>query len=530
VTARHAGLLLPLFSAVSTSSWGIGELPSVVPLSEWLSAGGFDRLMLLPLGTMPTGESSPYSAMSAMAIDPIYIAIDALEDFSRAGGLSKLSENAMAHLQAARDNTRVHYEGVRGAKFEALAVAFDRFMRDEWEALTPRAGALAAYIARERWWLDDYALYQAIAGTRPDSWRKWPEALRDRDARGLDDVRRQLGQEVLRHQYWQWIAETQWQDARAAARAHGVEIFGDMPFVVGVDSADVWARPNEFLLEVSAGVPPDAFSADGQDWGLPTYRWGAIAQGDYAWLRQRARRMAALFDGFRIDHLVGFYRTYGRPPAGEPFFSPADEASQLHQGERILEILRESGAAVLAEDLGTVPDFVRASLARLGVPGSKVLRWERAWHVEGQPFLDPASLAPASVAMTGTHDTETLASWWEAASLEERAALLHLPFFREREHTNPAHGWTDAFRDALLELAYGAGSNDLFVPMQDLFGWRDRINIPAIVGDFNWTWRLPWPVDRLLHVPEAVERARVCRSLARQARRGLTPSGSPVSV
>jgi 4-alpha-glucanotransferase len=332
-----------------------------------------------------------------------------------------------------------------------------------------------------------------------------------------------LGREVLRHQYWQWIAESQWQEARAAARDHGVRIFGDMPFVVGVDSADVWARPHDFLLDVSAGVPPDAFSADGQDWGLPTYRWDVIAAGDYAWLRQRGRRMAALFDGFRIDHLVGFYRTYGRPPGGEPFFSPGDEASQLAQGERVLEILREGGAEVLAEDLGTVPDFVRASLARLGVPGSKVLRWERAWHTEGQPFTDPASLAPVSVAMTGTHDTETLASWWEAASLEERAALLRLPFFRDRGHTNPAHGWGDDFRDALLELAYGAGSNDLFVPMQDLFGWRDRINIPAIVGDFNWTWRLPWPVDRLLHVPEAVDRARVCRSLARAS--GRHPDG-----
>ena len=134
---------------------------------------------------------------------------------------------------------------------------------------------------------------------------------------------------MLQQQYLQWIAEEQWQAARAAASAEGVAIFGDVPFVVNLHSADVWTRPAEFMLDVSVGAPPDAFSDTGQDWGLPAYRWDVVAARDFPWIRQRARRMAALFSGFRIDHVIGFYRTYGRPPSGDPFSCPRTSMSAV---------------------------------------------------------------------------------------------------------------------------------------------------------------------------------------------------------
>jgi 4-alpha-glucanotransferase len=523
---RHAGVILPLFSTVSTSSWGIGELPDLAPLSRWLSSAGFDRLMLLPLGTMPEGETSPYSAMSAMAIDPVYISVERLEDLPRANGAAVVPEEIAQDVDSARGGSRIQYAIVRRAKICALTLAFDRFHADEWGRFTTRAASLAAYIARERWWLDDYALYRALAETLPDSWRKWPEPLRDREPKAIDDARRQLAREVLRHQYWQWIAESQWQAARAVAREHGVTVFGDLPFVVGADSVDVWSRAHEFRLDVSTGVPPDAFSETGQDWGLPMYRWNVIEEGDYAWLRQRARRMSALFDGFRVDHLVGFYRTYGRPEGGDPFFSPAEEHLQVRQGEAVLTVFRDAGAEILAEDLGVVPDFVRASLARLGVPGCKVLRWERDWHSPGHPFLPPEHYTPVSVAMTGTHDTESLAAWWDAAQETERVAAFRLPWFAKCGLANHDGEWTEQLRDAFLELAYQTGSNDVFFPMQDVFGWRDRINTPATVGDANWTWRLPLPVDRLLEDSAAIERARFCRAAALAAGRGVAVTSS----
>lgn len=513
--SRRAGLLLPLFSAASSRSWGVGELADLAPFAEWLAAAGFTRLMILPIGTMANGDSSPYSAVSAMAIDPIYIAMDDVPDFVRAGGVDALTPDSRAALEEARASSTVRYDRIRFAKTEAADRAFAQFLSDEWEQLTTRAAAFAAYIGRERWWLDDYALYQAVVrATGAADWRTWPERLRARDAGAIDEARRQLGRDVLRQQYLQWIAETQWQEARAAARAHGVSVIGDLPFVVGHMSADVWARQHEFWLDVSAGAPPDAFTDEGQDWKLPTYDWQTIARTDYDWLRQRSRRMAALYDGFRVDHLVGFFRTYGKPPVGKPFFNPGDEASQIHQGERILTIFQQSGAAVLAEDLGTVPDYVRATMARLDVPGHKVLRWERRWREPGRPFIDPAAYPTVSVALTGTHDTEPIAMWWDEAEVAERIAFAAQPAVQARGGVDPAQPFNDRIRDLVLDLAYASASDDAFVTMPDLFGWRDRINTPGTVNDINWTWRLPWPVDRLMQVTDFVDRARVSYALA----------------
>jgi len=501
---RHAGLMLPLFSATSSRSWGSGELPDLVPLSSWLASAGFDRLMILPIGVVAAGDTSPYSAQSSMAIDPQYIALTDLPDFAAAGGEAAMSEAARQDLTTARASKKIEYARVRRAKAEALGRAFDHFYRDEWGHLTTRAAALAAYISRERWWLDDWATYAAIGGAAGTlDWRDWPAPLRDRDRLALEEVRRHLFRDVLRHQYLQWIAESQWQAARESARANGVTVVGDMPFMVSAASPDVWVRPDEVMLDVSLGVPPDAFSATGQDWGLPTYRWDRIAATDYAWIRQRARRMAALYGGYRVDHLVGWFRTYGKPPDADAFFNPGDEPAQVAQGEAILRILIDSGASIIAEDLGVVPPFVRQALERIGVPGCKVMRWERDWHAPGHPFTDPATYPPLSAAMTGTHDTETLAEWWTTEG-------------------DPGRPWNDEIRDALLVAAYESGSDDLFLPAQDVFGWTDRINVPATIGDHNWTWRLPWRVDQISEQPQAIERAEFCRTIAAASRRSPT--------
>jgi 4-alpha-glucanotransferase len=143
-----------------------------------------------------------------------------------------------------------------------------------------------------------------------------------------------------------------------------------------------------------------------------------------------------------------------------------------------------------------------------------VLRWERRWHDPGQPFIDPCEYDARSCALTSTHDTETLAEWWDRADVDERDHLLRLPHFEQRGLIDREQGWSERLRDALLELAATAGSEELFIAMQDVFGWRDRVNVPATVGEHNWTWRLPWPVDELDRIPEARERADLLRILA----------------
>ena len=513
--SRSAGVNVPLFSCRSTKSWGIGELPDVVPLSRWLQRSGFAEVMVLPLGTMPDGEMSPYSATSTLAIDPIYVSLDDVIDFTRAGGIEALSEEARRALALARESPTIRHDDVRRAKREALAISFNRFLTDEWEQLTPRAAVLAAYVARERWWLDDYALFQALSQSMPGrSWRSWPQPLVSREPRALDEARRQLASDVLEQQYLQWIAQTQWQNARSHARVLGVRVLGDLPFVPRDDSPEIWARADEFQDNVSAGVPPDAFNAEGQDWGLPTYNWEVIAKSGYAWLRRRGERAAVLFDGVRVDHVIGLFRTYGRRPDRSAFFTPSDETAQRVQGEAIMGVLASTGLDLIAEDLGSIPDFIRESLVRLGIPGCRVIRWERHWHTDGLPFRDPSQYPAVSAAMTGTHDTEPVAVWWDELPVKERELFSRLPLVASSGAAGPTAPWSDRLRDAILELAFRAGSDRLFLPIQDLFGWRDRINAPGTVTPHNWTWCLPWPVDRIEASAEASERATFLQRLA----------------
>jgi len=518
---RRAGLLVPLFSSPSEKSWGIGEIADLEPTTAWLAGGGQRILQLLPINEMAHGQQSPYSAISAMAIDPIFLSMSEVPDFVALGGESSLSADDRLRLSAVRQTPAIDHQTVRQLKDAALRAAFTRFSQAEWCRDTERARALKRFLSEQAWWIEDYGIYRALharEGERP--WTEWPEALQRREPAAIAQARRELAREILFYQYLQWLAALQWADARR--RTNGVELFGDLPFMVDGDSADVWARQQQFRLDASVGVPPDAFSATGQDWGMPVYRWDVVAGEDFRWLRERARRGADMYDGYRIDHLVGFYRTYGRPRGGgEPFFTPPDEPSQIALGERVLAVFRAAGAEVIAEDLGTVPDFVRASLARLGVPGFRVLRWERHWHTPGQPFRDPSEYPPVSAAASGTHDTETLAAWWEHAAADERRMVSSLPTV---QRVTGNRGLIDRpyqpdVRDALLEALVASASNVVLVPVQDVFGWRNRINEPAVVSDDNWTFRLPCPCDRLGDVPEARERQEKLREWAQQYKR-----------
>lgn len=507
---RRAGALVPLFSIPTSRSWGIGEIADLPVLASWLRGAGFSVLQLLPVNEMAHGQSSPYSALSAMAIDPIFISIEDIPEFVAVGGVETLSADQQARLAAVRAAPTVQHSAVRALKNETLQSVFEQFFDEQWQPGSPRAEQLRAYSEREAWWLKDYALFRALHAAHGErSWLEWEPPIRDREPAAVEAARERMERDVLYYEWLQWLADEQWVAARAAA---GIAILGDFPFMVSSDSADVWARQDEFRVEASVGVPPDAFSDTGQDWGLPAYRWDRLEANGYEWLRQRATRCAELFDGFRVDHLVGFYRTYVREKDGSTGFHPAEEPAQLAQGERLLTLFRDHGF-VIAEDLGTVPDFVRASLDRLSIPGLKVMRWERDWKASGQPFVDPTAYPVVSVAISGTHDTETMAEWWAQADAAERTAVLALPQL-QRSSILAAESFSDRVRDALLEAIFAARSDLLLVPVQDVFGWCDRINVPAVVSDDNWSWRMPWPVDHLATQPEAVERASFIRRLA----------------
>src|SRR5882762_736557 len=239
--SRRAGVLIPLFSIPSSRSWGVGEIGDIEAIARWLDAGGQRILQLLPINEMPPGESSPYSALSAMAIDPQFITLDHVEDFTEIGGEAQLEAAFRARLDAVRVEPRIQYAEVRELKHVALRRCFARFRETQWVGGTRRAAELRSYIAGQAWWLDEYALFRALHARHEErAWTEWPEPLRSRQIEALDAARAELDDEILFRQYLQWIAADQWATARD--RAGNVALFGDLPFMVSGDSADVWAR------------------------------------------------------------------------------------------------------------------------------------------------------------------------------------------------------------------------------------------------------------------------------------------------
>src|SRR5262249_27684672 len=230
------------------------------------------------------------------------------------------------------------------------------------------------------------------------------------------------------------------------------------------------------------------------DWGLPAPRWDRMASSGFSWLRRRTRRMAALYDGFRIDHVVGYFRTWQRRAGDAGRFDPAVEAAQQAGGIEKLSAIQEEAprALVTAEDLGLIPDFVRTSLGQLELPGYRVLQWER----DAQGFRDPRSFPPRSVATFGTHDVAPLAIWW-TAELDDagRRALAAVPAFAALAASDGR--FTPAVHAALLDGLYEASSTLTILPFQDVYGRPERINVPGTVGTANWSYRMPWCVEDL---------------------------------
>jgi len=526
ITRRIAGVTVPLFSLRSARSWGIGEIGDLLDFGRFAREAGLRLVQILPLGEISGGETSPYSALSAFGIDPMFLSMALVPDL--AGHVEELGEAAVLLLARAQASATIDYQAVRALKREALRRAFRRFRDHEISNDTERAKELAAFRTAHGDWLDDYALFRALKDAHGGSaWWDWSEALQRREPAALTEARERLADGVLAHVYTQWLAHTQWASARRSLAEIGVEIMGDLPFMVGRDSADVWAHQEEFRNECSVGCPPDAFSEDGQEWGLPPYGWDRMRANAYTWLHRRARYTASLYDRFRIDHLVGFYRTYMRPVATlrdakgrltKGFFDPAEEPAQLAHGERVisamLEGARSDGAQLIAEDLGVIPDFVRRSLATLGVPGYKVLIWEK----DGPVFRDPAKFPAVSLACFGTHDTDPVAVWWEALPLEEREAAKKLPLLAPLA-AELGEAFTPEVHRALIAQICAAGSELVLLLLQDVLGTRDRINTPGTIGSANWTYRLPAPVEELARDPRVAAATTMVRQRLEQSGR-----------
>ncbi len=491
---RTLGVTLPLFSLRDRGGWGIGEISDLLKAGEWLRHGGVSLLQILPVHALPLGETSPYGAMTAFALDPIFLKITELEDFApdRDSFLTRHGPT-LERLEAA---PRVDFRAVRLLKEEALRLSAARAKEELEEGEGERGSRFREFVESSRDWLEPFARYvvarelyesrdpRVALVSDPWSWRSWDPGARDPSW----DPFQSSAERFFLVRYAQWLLQEEWDTTRKALAGHGIRLMGDLPFVVGRESADVFARPDLFRGDVSLGAPPDDFSEDGQDWGLPPFDWAKNDADDLSWHKRRAARERDLFDAIRIDHLVGLYRQYVRKPNELGVFDPQDEHAQQARGERMLSAIREAATPLelIAEDLGVIPDFVRASMAQLGLPGYRVIPWER----DGLVYRHPSTFPAESVATWSTHDTAPITSWWGEFSDDERRALA------ASMDVDPGIQGEDLWHAEMNHLL-ASGSSSALALLQEVIGVPERINTPGTISDANWSWRLPATVSEL---------------------------------
>ncbi|WP_326533610.1 4-alpha-glucanotransferase [Pseudorhodoferax sp.] len=485
---RASGILLHPTSLPGPH--GAGDLgPAAYHFVDWLATAGQKLWQILPLGGVGPGNS-PYMSPSAFAGNVLLIDLAALAD---AGWLPA---GTLAQAPAF-DALRIDFAAMVPWRMALLAQAAEAFAAGAQPA---QRAAHEAFCAEHAGWLEDYALFMALSEAHPGrDWADWPAPLARRTPSALAEAAARHAERIAFWRFVQWQFFVQWRSLKAYANGKGVSIVGDAPIFIAPQSAEVWARQDLFELEadghqsVVAGVPPDYFSATGQRWGNPLYRWSAHADEGYAWWTARIRHTFALVDVVRIDHFRGF-AAYWEIPASEP--------TAMHgrwvpgPGPALFEAIAAAlgPLPIIAEDLGIITPDVDALRRGARLPGMRVLQFAFDGKA-GNPYL-PHHFEAATVVYTGTHDNDTTQGWWASAGAAERAqAAAYMG--QDLAQLTPAVHW------ALVRLAWASVADTAIAPLQDVLGLgsADRMNLPG-EGEGHWAWRFGWDMVR----PEHAER------------------------
>lgn len=488
---RRSGILMHISSLPGPG--GIGSLgKEAYAFADFLKASGMAVWQVLPLGPTGYGES-PYQSSSVFAGNPMLISCAAL----REAGLVTYDDGEEFTPD---DPERVDYPAVRESKEKLLRRCFA-------QSEGKLQKELAAF-CRENPWVEDFALFTALKARYGGvMWTKWPDReVRRRQPAALERCRRELDGEIRYHLFCQYLFFRQWFALKRYCNGLGIRLFGDMPIYVAEDSADTWTHPEAFQLDGEgvpkrvAGVPPDFFSADGQLWGNPLYRWFSLRLHGYGWWVERMAAMAKMYDIVRIDHFIGFANYYS-VPQGAP--NARTGKWIIGPGKSLFRTLERKipGLNIVAEDLGCVNDRVRRLLTAVGYPGMRVLSFGFGGG-EDNPHL-PANYVTNSVVYTGTHDNDTVRGWIDTADDAALAQARQLLGF-DKPEDGPG-----AFVHAML----ASRADTAMIPMQDVLGlggWA-RMNRPGTIGN-NWLWRMapgaatPELAQRLRRENEATNR------------------------
>ena len=439
---RMAGILLPLFSlSRQEADAGIGDLHALKEWIDWAASSKIGFIQLLPVNALGRSDvPSPYSAISSVALEPLYLALD---DVPGMPEQPPYPLDLPAQLQPA-SHELVDYNRVRSYKSHALRQAWSHFRQESGYQL--QREELQQWVIAEGSWLDDFSCFQVASNMYgSNDWWTWPNLPPDAIRHYCNQ--NETAREHKHYQQWlQWLCYKQWKSLRAHADAQGVKLMGDIPIGVSVASADVYFQREQFDMSWSGGAPPEGnFAEDpftgkwGQNWGIPLYRWDHMKHDNFGWWSRRIRKTAEIFEMYRIDHILGFYRIYafpwmpdrneeflplseddaaarceGRRPSfqSRPDWTEEDRKHNLMQGDDLLRRIMSisQGMIVIGEDLGCVPAYVRPNLSQLRIAGFKIPHWE----IDSKNQIAPGySYNPCSFATYATHDFPPISADWD---------------------------------------------------------------------------------------------------------------------
>jgi 4-alpha-glucanotransferase len=474
---RSSGLLLHISSLPSFG--GIGDLgPAAYAFADFLAASKQRLWQVLPLG--PTGYgNSPYAALSAFAGNPLLISLEFLADHNW------LEHDRLATLPGRSGN--IDHEAVFAKKLPLLEEAARNFLHnhspEEWSAFE-------AYCRENATWLNDWGLYTVLRRKFDyASWNNWPSDVKHREPAALDRLRLEHGEELATAQALQFAFNQQWSALRAYCAARDIRFIGDIAIFVNYDSADVWTHPELFELNPDlspirvAGVPPDYFSATGQRWGNPLYKWNVLQKNNFSWWVDRIRRAQFLYDVIRLDHFRGFEAYWAIPAQDE---TAVNGTWVKAPGAALFQSLHDQLGELpfIAEDLGMITKEVNALRDQFHLPGMKVLQF--GFSGRGAHIHLPHQFVTNTVAYTGTHDNDTTRGWWEhgASETEKSAVQAYLGVDEHAQGVAAVWPLIRATATSVADLA--------LYPLQDILelGSEARMNVPSRPTG-NWSWRCP---------------------------------------